>query len=148
MPSNVIPDPDLLPPPPYTAHDDFPPSLPPTRGATSSSIPATLAIRTSIRGGYIRHTPFAGDPVFTSAETYFEERPCTIPHPGSVLNYHVSIPADVARGSLPFPEPANEYRARDVTTADWCTFVNYLLPTPQDGLDKPGKQRQDEEKSP
>lgn len=34
----------------------------------------------------------------------------------------------VARLDIAFPQPEQDYRARDVTDIDWHTFLNYLLP--------------------
>ncbi|MCJ1425010.1 hypothetical protein MMC29_002898 [Sticta canariensis] len=119
---------DFPPPPPYTPQDEASSvSTPVTLSAQASNSDA-YSTRTSIRGGYIRPTPQREDSTFSSAAAYFEERPCTLQCPSFVLEHHVVFPPDATPETLGFPQPEERYRARDVQTMDWYTFVNYLLP--------------------
>lgn len=64
---------------------------------------------------------------YPSAAAYFEDRPCSFSYHGDVLQYHlVTFPA-ISPEDLSYPQPDSHYRARDVTSQDWATFVNYVL---------------------
>ncbi len=108
------------PPPPYT-----PQSL---SSGTSFSTTITLAFRPSLRGGYIRPGSSFNQIELASAAAYFEERAYTLQHPSYILEHRVVVPPDVSRESLHYPQPEEQYQERDVSVADWQTFVNFLLP--------------------
>ena len=61
---------------------------------------------------------------FSSAATYFEERPCAIPYPDFTLDHFLIIPSHATRDDLPYP---SRLFSRDVSNSDWQTFVNYVL---------------------
>jgi hypothetical protein len=111
------------PPPPYAPHN---PSL-----TDSFSTTITLPVRPCLRGGYIRPTLSPGEPdlaaAASSARLYFEERPCMVQYPSYILEHHITLPAATTREPLKFPHPEQKYQERDVSVADWNTFVNYLV---------------------
>ncbi|MCJ1271535.1 hypothetical protein MMC22_011437 [Lobaria immixta] len=134
------------PPPPYTPQEDFSPASPHATLSALASNSDASSIRTSMRGGYIRPTPQGEEFPFSSAAAYFEERPCVIPYPRFVLEHHVVFPPDATREALGFPEPEERYRARDVHTTDWYTFVNYLLPSHHStSNEKPGSSQENKD---
>jgi len=135
-PSNL----EDLPPPPYSSEDPHTSTSPtaglelPSSTTAAADLPAfernttRLPIRTSLRGGYTRPIPPPEEPALSSAAAYFEERPCTGQYPNFVLRHQIILDSEVTREDLSFPQPVERYRARDVSDADWSTFVNYILP--------------------
>jgi len=122
---------DDLPPPPYTPHD------PVSAAATAPVSPNVSAqpMQAPLRGGYMRPAPpseMASEySNFSSASTYFDDRVPSFPDGGRNLNlieHNVTFSPDTTRDDLFFPLPIETYIARDVTSLDWSTFVNYLFP--------------------
>jgi len=111
-------------PPPYAPSDPHTamPSI-----TSSASISAESPIQPSLRGGYIRRNNITREPSFTSTAAYFEERRSTIQRPNFVLRHSLNLFPGITRDDLPFPQPEDHYRARDVSEVDWYTFTNYLL---------------------
>lgn len=115
-------------PPPYT------PINPHTATPSIASSASTLQespTRSGLRGGYVRY-----ETTFASAAGYFEERHSPIQQPEFVLRHSLNLFPGIARYDLPFPQPEDLYRSRDVTEADWYTFINYLLRTADDHINK------------
>lgn len=119
---------------------DAPPPYTPIQSDTaassvvdSASTHSESAVPSGIRGGYVRPDQIPVEPVFASATSYFQERPCTIQPPDFVLRHSLNLMPDTTRSDLPYPQPESRYRARDVTDVDWHTFLNYLLPLSPDG---------------
>lgn len=112
------PEMDGLPPPPYTEIAD---SLNPA----------------SLRGGYMRPSlpsemP-SDDNNLSSATMYFEDRDG--PNPVwagrdylSVVEHTITLSSETTRNDLTFPTPTETYIARDISSLDWATFVNFLVP--------------------
>lgn len=73
---------------------------------------------------------------FASAAGYFEERQSTIQQPEFVLRHSLNLFPGITRNDLPFPQPEDRYRARDVSEVDWYTFMNYLLPLAHEEINK------------
>ncbi|KAI4212518.1 MAG: hypothetical protein LQ351_004770 [Letrouitia transgressa] len=97
-------------PPPYSAQD-----------AGTQSLPLQLSLRCDdVRLANI-------DPC-SSAASYFEDRPCSLPLPSDILEHRLVIPTGATREQLHFPYPEEQYRHRDITDMDWSTFQNFLLP--------------------
>ena len=150
-----------LPPPPYSSEDPHASTSPsaglelpastihPLELPGSEPSSATLPIRTSLRGGYLRPVSPPEEPVLSSAVAYFEERPCTGQYPSFILRHQIILDSEVSREDLGFPQPEDRYRARDVTTTDWSTFVNFLLPEHHlSPLDEARKYEDKKEKCP
>lgn len=135
QPPSLI-DLEETPPPPYAPHNS---SL-----TDSFSTTITLPVRPSLRGGYIRPNLSPGEPDFaaaSSAALYFEERPCIVQYPSYILEHQITLPSGTTRESLKFPHPEQKFQERDVSVADWNTFVNYLI------LDQPESLAEKEEDS-
>ena len=110
-------DMDNLPPPPY-------------------SEVASQPVQASLRGGYMRPSLPSEMPTnddnFLSATTYFEIRDAPdLPEAGvglSLVEHTIHFNAEITRDDLAFPVPIETYVARDVTSLDWSTFVDFLFP--------------------
>lgn len=64
----------------------------------------------------------------SAASAYFDSRPAH-GRPGPIPHVHtLTITSTTEPKDIPYPEPAEDWRAKDVTEQDWATFVNYLLP--------------------
>lgn len=115
-------------PPPYAPSD---PRIATPSTTSPASISAESLIQPSLRGGYVRP-----EPSFASAAGYFEERQSTMQRPNFVLRHYLNIFPGITRNNLPFPQPEDLYRARDVSHVDWHTFTNHLLPIAHEGTNK------------
>ncbi|MCJ1298131.1 hypothetical protein MMC08_000920 [Hypocenomyce scalaris] len=145
MPSQPLDDlNDLLPPPPYTPDDVLTP--PPFAFSEAPVYPdaAELPIRTGIRGGYIGPVQESQETPFSSTAAHFGDRSCIFPYPGDVLQYHLITCPNMSPEDLSYPQPESPYRARDVTSQDWATFVNYLLAHNLGTRNKDGRRNRDE----
>lgn len=118
------PDMDSLPPPPYTEVAD---------AADAASQP----VQARLRGGYMRPSLSSeiapGTNVLSSATTYLANRDDPDLHrAGTHLNlieHTLNFTPETTRDDLSFPLPIEAYLARDVTSLDWSTLVDSLLPT-------------------
>ena len=116
-------DMDSLPPPPYAEVAD-------------ASDGASQPVQASLRGGYMRPSLPSEMPAnensLLSAATYFESRDEPDLHrAGAYLDlvvYNLSFNAETTRDDLAFPLPIETSFARNVTSLDWSTFVNFLFP--------------------
>lgn len=115
-------------PPPYTPINPHTATPSITSSTSTSQEPP---IQSGLRGGYVRY-----EPNFASAAGYFEERHSTIEQPECVLRHSLNLFPGITRYDLPFPQPEDLYRARDVAEADWYTFLNYLLTTAHEHINK------------
>lgn len=114
---------DGLPPPPYTEVAD-------------ASNAASQPVQASLRGGYMRPSLPSEMPLdennLSSATTYFEDRDVSDLHRAgvdvSLVEHTITFNGKTARDDLAFPLPIETYIARDVTSLDWSTFVNFLSP--------------------
>ena len=116
-------DMDSLPPPPYTE-------------AADASNAASQPVQASLRGGYIRPSLPSELPSsennLSSAATYFEIR--DDPNPQrvgaylSLIEHTIMFNVETIRDDIAFPVPIEAFVARDVTSLDWSTFVNFLFP--------------------
>ena len=133
-------DMDGLPPPPYT------------EVAEASPLP-NQPVQASLRGGYMRPSlppeMLPNENNLSSSTTYFENRNVPdFPRAGahlSLIEHHINFDGETTRADLTFPLPIEAYVARDVTSLDWSTFVNFLFPTRDEihnGKDTPGKVSQ------
>ena len=134
---------DSLPPPPYTE-------------AAGTSNAASQPVQASLRGGYVRSSlptemPSDEDKLssvitLSSANSSFEDRDDSDQDRArnslSLVEYTITFDSETTRGDLAFPLPKETYNARDVTSFDWSTFVNYLFPVHDEGRN--GKLRQGE----
>ncbi|KAL8635531.1 MAG: hypothetical protein Q9228_006985 [Teloschistes exilis] len=93
-----------LPPPPYSIHDPFPQS--------SSNAPTESRNRS----------------IFVSGAAYFEMRPPPLQRPAHALRCCLTLFPDTTPDHFPMPEPKQSLVDRDVTSHDWMTFVNHLIP--------------------
>ncbi|KAL2051526.1 hypothetical protein ABVK25_008188 [Lepraria finkii] len=128
---NHLPDMDDLPPPPYTPHD---PSVGEGEVPALSQDGTNLPFQPTLRGGYTRPA-LPSESNFSSAATYFEDRQPHLQNAGIHLNlieHNITITPETTRDDLLFPLPIETYIARDVTSLDWSTFVNYLFPIPNE----------------
>ncbi|KAI4162538.1 MAG: hypothetical protein LQ342_003769 [Letrouitia transgressa] len=133
-------------PPPYSAQDA---GCAPT--FSSAQPTQNLPLQLSLRCDDVRLADI--DPC-SSAASYFEDRPCSLPLPSDILEHRLVIPTGATREELRFPCPQDQYRHRDITDMDWSTFQNFLLPNwiaPGSGKassrwsnEKPGAETQDE----
>jgi len=119
-------------PPPYAPFDPHTAAPSTTSSASISESP----IQPSLRGGYVRRNDGISEPTFASAARYFEERQSTIQRPDFVLRHSLNLFPGITRSDLPFPQPENRYRARDVSDVDWHTFTNYLVPIAYEDTNK------------
>ncbi|KAL8711316.1 MAG: hypothetical protein Q9220_004213 [cf. Caloplaca sp. 1 TL-2023] len=76
---------------------------------------------------------------FQSAADYLRERSCNVQYPSYILHHHLVISPLTTRDDLPFPQPEDEYRSRDVNLSDWNTFLNYLMPYDTEPTQKRGR---------
>ncbi len=114
---------DSLPPPPYTEVADAPNA-------------AGQPEQASIRGGYMRPSLPSEMPSdesnLSSAITYFKDRDNPdLDQAGvhlSLVEHTITFNGETTRDDLAFPLPIEIYIARDVTSLDWSTFVNFLFP--------------------
>ena len=114
---------DGLPPPPYTEVADAPNA-------------AGQPEQASLRGGYMRPSLPSEMPSdesnLSSAITYFEDRDNPdLDQAGvhlSLVEHTITFSGETTRDDLTFPLPIETYIARDVTSLDWSTFVNFLFP--------------------
>ena len=69
---------------------------------------------------------------FSSATTYFEDRDEPDLHRAgvylSLVEHTITLNGETTRNDPAFPLPIETYIARDVTSLDWATFVNFLFP--------------------
>ena len=114
---------DGLPPPPYTEIAD-----------TSNT--ASQPVQASLRGGYMRPSlpsemP-SDDNNLSSAITYFEDREDPDLYRAgvhlSLVEHTITFNGEATGDQLAFPLPIETYIARDVTSLDWSTFVDFLFP--------------------
>lgn len=116
-------DMDSLPPPPYTEVAD-------------ASDAASQPVQASLRGGYMRPSlpseMHADENSLLSAATYFESRDEPDLHRAGayldLVEYTLNFNAETTRDDLAFPLPIEAFVARNVTSLDWSTFVNFLFP--------------------
>lgn len=119
---------DELPPPPY--------SPPPTTTAVLGDAAYMQPDRLALRGGYMHSSLASGTSEGSNvvpAMAYFEDRQPSIPNAGlhlSMVEHTIIVRPDTNRDDIPFPLPLDKYIARDVTNIDWYTFMNHLLPMP------------------
>ncbi len=114
---------DGLPPPPYTEVAD---------ALNAAGQPE----QTSLRGGYMRPSLPSEMPSdesnLSSAITYFEDRDNPdLDQAGvhlSLVEHTITFSGETTRDDFAFPLPIETYIARDVTSLDWSTFVNFLFP--------------------
>ena len=128
------PEMDSLPPPPYTE-------------AADASDAASQPLQASLRGGYMRPSLQSESQSYASSTiTYPEDRDDPDQHYAedllSLVEYNVKVNGDSTRDDLAFPLPVETYIARDVTSLDWSTFVEFLLPMHDEVRN--GKLRQDQ----
>lgn len=119
---------DEHPPPPY--------SPPPTTTAVVGDAASMQPDRPALRGGYM-HSSLAsgtsGGSNVVPGMAYFEDRQPSIPYGGvhlSMVEHTITVRPDTTRDDIAFPLPLDTYIARDVTNIDWYTFMNHLLPVP------------------
>ncbi|KAF6224118.1 hypothetical protein HO133_010692 [Letharia lupina] len=114
---------DRIPPPPYTEVAD-------------ASDAASQPVQASLRGGYMRPSLPSEMPSdennLSSAITYFEDPDDPDLHRAgvylSLAEYTITFNRETTRDDLAYPLPIETYIARDVTSLDWSTFVNFLFP--------------------
>lgn len=128
------PEMDDLPPPPYTELAD-----------TSNAA--------SLRGGYMRPSQPSEMPSddnnLSSAATYFGHRDGPNQFSAadvylSLVEHTITLNSKTTRNDLTFPLPSETYIARDVSSLDWATFVNFLFPMHDEVCN--GKQEQDSQR--
>ena len=138
---NHPPDMDDIPPPPYTPHN---PSIGNGEVPVLSQDAGSLPYQPTLRGGYTRPS-LPSESHISSAATYFEDRQPYLHNAGIHLNlieHNITITPETTRKDLIFPLPIETYIARDVTSLDWSTFVNYLFPLPtQPTSEKPRREK-------
>ncbi|GAB0138357.1 hypothetical protein EsDP_00006592 [Epichloe bromicola] len=135
---------DDVPPPPYSETDIYSNSGGPRSPNTTTS-PDTASRVSSSTGGDVVYTPpltpqtslnthvqaSRQQPLPTTqpgATMYFESRPPPAAAPGlqrDVVVYSVKVEGTSSPDDFPYQ---NDWAARDVTSQDWATFVNFLLP--------------------
>ncbi|KAL8937194.1 MAG: hypothetical protein Q9211_003806 [Gyalolechia sp. 1 TL-2023] len=120
----------LVPNPSQTDHSSAPP--PYTSAVTLLVERPNTSISTGHRGGDAQSSMLANDSLFSSAATYFRDRPSTNQYPSYVLTHTLPFSPNTARDDLSFPQPEDQYQSRDVSLNDWNTFLNYLLPVDLD----------------
>ncbi|TAQ83736.1 hypothetical protein B7494_g7937 [Chlorociboria aeruginascens] len=121
---------DQLPPPPYSETDIY--SNPGLSTPSASHTDATSSVEETII-----YTPTEslnldlGDEVHSpsSAASYFQSRQVQLQQSARPARVHsITVTLETVANDLQYPEPAQEWLARDVTQQDWDTFVNHLLP--------------------
>lgn len=65
---------------------------------------------------------------FAAADAYFDSRPATAQIISPPTVHSIAITAATKPENLQYPEPIEDFLAKDVKPEDWSTFVNYLLP--------------------
>ncbi|KAF6815978.1 hypothetical protein CSOJ01_03247 [Colletotrichum sojae] len=48
------------------------------------------------------------------------------PRPESLQTHHITVGPDASSLSLPFPDPADFWQGRDITTQDWAAFASEI----------------------
>ncbi|KAI9822734.1 MAG: hypothetical protein M1832_002967 [Thelocarpon impressellum] len=133
------------PPPPYSPDDPnakftlarvatdvpaagTPPNVTPVRRENASEIIFTPP---STPGGST-YPSSAGEQAehgsLSSGSLYFGERPSLIRRPSVVLVHRLVVPSDAHADELSYPQPEEQWQARDVSQFDWSTFVNHVCP--------------------
>ena len=83
----------------------------------------------------------------SSANTYFGDRGDPNLYRGGVhlssIEFPITFSGETVREDLAFPHPIETYLARDVTSLDWSTFVNFLFP--MHNAARNGKLRQEQD---
>ena len=103
----------------------------------------------SLRGGYMRPSLPSEVPSDDNniSSAYFEDRDEPDLHRAGVhlnlVEHTVTLNSETTRNDLAFPLPIETYIARDVTSLDWATFVNFVFPMHDEVCD--GKFRQGED---
>lgn len=116
------PEMDDLPPPPYAEVAD------------DSNILASQPVYASLRGGYMRPSLPSEVPSDDNnpSSAYFEDRDGPNLHRTGVypnlVEHTITLNSETTRNDLAFPLPIETYVARDVTSLDWATFVNFVSP--------------------
>lgn len=125
---------DFRSPPPYSETDvvysntDSRSPLSPTPNLSRST---TLADDASQRSSIIYTPPYTptdalqGDFNTSSARLYFESRPLLHRARSGTFSHEITIKPDSKPDDLPY---LPEFADRDITTQDWATFVNYVIP--------------------
>ncbi|KAJ5248793.1 hypothetical protein N7468_000244 [Penicillium chermesinum] len=129
-------DQDEAPPPPYSAVD---PLLAPGDRHSSSQQSSTPSRESPASSQHTRHShvvplPTPAPPTvvpthFTSAVSYFEERPASAPEgTRETLHHHMTIYPRSQSKDFPRRPRCWAPRLNDVTQQDWDTFLRYLFP--------------------
>ncbi|KAI9829286.1 MAG: hypothetical protein M1826_005750 [Phylliscum demangeonii] len=71
--------------------------------------------------------------VTLSSTLYCASRPAVIRPASRLLRHPLMIPHDAQAHQVPYPQPEGDWLRRDITMADWSTFVNHLVLPPADG---------------
>ena len=124
---------NIPPPPPYSETDIYSnagSAAPRAPGAypSSSAQTDTASIASSVRftPPYTPAETHAGGDQFTSpSQFYFDSRPVQYRAVGPTYNYEITISAHSSFEDFPYEAT---FADRDITTQDWATFVNFLLP--------------------
>lgn len=61
-------------------------------------------------------------------EVYFKSRPAIAQATSPPTVYSIAITANTKPEDIGYPEPVEDFLAKDVKPEDWLTFTNYLLP--------------------
>lgn len=127
-------------PPPYSAVD---PLLAPgnsrNNGSASAPLPETVSIAQDASSSSAVRPVTASNPAivpthFTSAVTYFEERPPTVVDDSrDLLHHHMTIYPRSSAKDFPRRPRCWTSQVDEVAQQDWDTFLRYLFP-PQLGL--------------
>jgi hypothetical protein len=132
---------DHLPPPPYSETDIYSnfssePNviLTPGTSRADTAVLASASPRSSIDEPI--YTPpftptgsvYQDNGSSASAAAYFDSRPSHIRTSGPPTIHSIAVTATTAPRDLPYPQPVEDFFAKDLTQQDWATFVNYLLP--------------------
>lgn len=124
---------NIPPPPPYSETDIYSNaggSIPRAPGAyhISSAHTDTASAASSVRytPPYTPHEQSEhGDPFTSPSQFYFDSRPVQYRAVGPSYNHEVTISAHSSFEDFPYEAT---FADRDITTQDWATFVNFLLP--------------------
>ena len=134
-------DQEEAPPPPYSAVD---PLLAPTNNSNTNASQGQVTLREdgsslqaagNARASRQESSSSAAMPThFTSAVTYFEQRPPTIiDESRAILRHHMTIYPRSSAKDFPRRPRCWGSRTQEVAQQDWDTFLRYLFP-PQLGL--------------